>query len=86
MRRRSSPAELLPLPLRTFDPLRWLEAGEDPADPGQVHVRALSRYRDAVRAATNAAVAEDVAGPVIEEWYGPRSTRAPGVCPCRVCP
>lgn len=85
MRRRTPPAELLPPKLRTFDPLEWLQSAEDPSDPILIHVRCLSRYKEAVCTATGAKVANDVAGHIIDQWSGPVATRTPGECPCDQC-
>jgi len=85
MRRRTPPVELLPPTLRTFDPLKWLQSAEDSSDPIVCHVRCLSRYKEAVRTATGAKVAEDVAGHIIDRWCGPIATRTPGECPCDQC-
>jgi|GEM_PF-5347067 len=85
MRRRTPAVELLPPKLRTYDPRRWLKSGEDPSDPIVVHVRALSRFKEAVCTATGAKVAEDVAGHIIDQWFGPIATRTPGECPCDQC-
>ncbi len=85
MRRRRPPAELLPPALRTFEPRHWLATGEDPTDPIKVHVRALSRYKEAVRTATGVVVAEGLADHIIDRWCGPIATRTPGECPCSHC-
>jgi hypothetical protein len=76
--------DVLPPELQVFDPRKWLLPGEDPTDPIPCHIMALSRYRDAVRAATGADP-HVVAAAVTAGWYGPVATRARVECPCRQC-
>jgi hypothetical protein len=73
----------------TFDPLDWLEAGEDKTDPVVIHVRVLERYLKAVWSELGETIwlaAFEEAGAYGRSWFGPHKwpdRKSPG--PCHQC-
>jgi hypothetical protein len=78
VRRRHRTGEL-PAELRVFDPLRWLQPGEDPISPINVHAHAWRRWLFA-RADAMGLHAADVPD---DDWWAPIPGRCG--CPCSGC-
>ena len=80
MRRREPPIDLVPVDLRTFDPVRWLEPGEDRTDPVRCHVTARCRYQSALCTALHAFPSDPSVATVMDRTEGLGDS-----CPCSMC-